>query len=87
MSNPIEDAKETVEDAVEEVPEPVVTPDPEPEPEPEPETHDSDRPEWVDEIIERLDSITVASPVTEPTEEVLDETPVGKPWTHRWFGK
>jgi hypothetical protein len=38
-------------------------------------------------IVEAINSLKEASPVTPAEEEILDETPLRKPWTHRWFGK
>jgi hypothetical protein len=75
------DLIEPVDDAAAEVPEPVVTPEPDPPPEHH-EDHD-DRPGWVDEILNKIDTVKEASPITPVEEDVLDKSPVRPPWTHR----
>lgn len=82
VENPVTEVVEDPPDPTD----PPPTPDPEPEPEPEPEPRRDDRPGWVDEIIGAINSLKDASPITEAEEEVLDDIPVRKPWTHRTFG-
>jgi hypothetical protein len=38
-------------------------------------------------IVEALNAAKEESPVTPAEEEVLDETPLRRPWTHRGFGR
>lgn len=78
---------EIVDAPAEEVPVPVTDP-PEPEQEPHSEPDHDDKvigaiDAMGNKIIEALGTLKEASPVTEPTEEILDESPVKKPWTHR----
>lgn len=75
---------ETVDDAATEIPEETVT---------ETETHEdrgSDNNEILaaieaipSKIVDVLNTAKEESPVTPTEEEILDETPLRKPWTHR----
>jgi hypothetical protein len=73
-----EEIPEVLDKPAEEVPVPVTDP-----PEDPPEHHESDRPDWVDEIIGAINSVKEASPITPVEDEVLDKSPVRPPWTHR----
>jgi hypothetical protein len=81
-NTPAEGVAEQVDDATEEVPEHVVTNPPSTH-----ENHDDKVIGAIEEmgnkIIDALNTAKEASPVTETQEEVLDETPLRKPWTHR----
>lgn len=82
MADEPETPAEVVDSATEEVPEEVVTPEPEHH-----ENHDDKVIDAIermgDRIIETLNAAKEASPVTPAEEEVLDASPIRKPWTHR----
>ena len=81
----VEEVTEKVEEAAEAVPEPVVTPEPD-----KPAPKSDGMPEWAeqlgDRIVSAIDALKEASPITEAAEDVVDEIPVKRPWTHRGFG-
>jgi hypothetical protein len=83
MSDPVKEVAEVVDDVVTE---------PEIVPENLPNPHITDRPPWVDELVTAITSIPdsiaekMGNPVNPGDDLGDDESPIGKPWTHRGFG-